>query len=378
MITIDQAIEESKLKQNVSDGGSPCYDFGDVVLVKYSDEIQYLRNGERARDKYEDVIEVANEKNARGINIPKHYDIRRITEGDYDICYVLEQKCPGVSCTSMSKYVDDFSDVCTGIKRTADIPFEHYKKLISDGMEVNEMMYEAKEKNMFYDPNSGFWYIDFLGIDQQRKNETNQLVKEFETLKYTIIEPDRLVPELRYKLQEQMTPKQKEEEIELLNGIRAKTLLAAREVFPGFQKYEKFYLYKQPGYYKDYLMRRGIVNTDLNSLSDEDYETYNELSDIVIDKLVEDVTSGREYWDIRENSIRNRSNLFCLRDMWGIHKDNGVNPEDFEDEYYYEMELNNSFDSNMMKNLVTRLKQVEPNENIQNFLKEAEKYTKKV
>ena len=64
--------------------------------------------------------------------------------------------------------------------------------------------------------------------------------------------------------------------------------------------------------------------------------------------------------------------------MWGIHKDNGVNPEDFEDEYYYEMELNNSFDSNMMKNLVTRLKQVEPNENIQNFLKEAEKYTKKV
>ncbi len=36
MTDIDIAIKESKNKENISNGGSMCFYFGDVVLVKYS------------------------------------------------------------------------------------------------------------------------------------------------------------------------------------------------------------------------------------------------------------------------------------------------------------------------------------------------------
>ena len=39
MIEIDSAIEKSKNMSNSSVGGSPCFDFGDVVLIKYSCQI---------------------------------------------------------------------------------------------------------------------------------------------------------------------------------------------------------------------------------------------------------------------------------------------------------------------------------------------------
>ncbi len=35
MIDIKEAIEQSKNKKNISTGGSECFDFGNVVLVKY-------------------------------------------------------------------------------------------------------------------------------------------------------------------------------------------------------------------------------------------------------------------------------------------------------------------------------------------------------
>ena len=34
MIKIDEYIEQAKQMENVSDGGSPAYSFGDYVLVK--------------------------------------------------------------------------------------------------------------------------------------------------------------------------------------------------------------------------------------------------------------------------------------------------------------------------------------------------------
>ena len=56
MTDIDIAIKESKNKENISNGGSMCFDFGDVVLVKYSCPTKYLKNGERSREKSEEII----------------------------------------------------------------------------------------------------------------------------------------------------------------------------------------------------------------------------------------------------------------------------------------------------------------------------------
>lgn len=51
MMDIDSAIEQSKYKENISDGGSACFDFGDVVLIKYG-----------ARENSELVMEQVNKK----------------------------------------------------------------------------------------------------------------------------------------------------------------------------------------------------------------------------------------------------------------------------------------------------------------------------
>ena len=111
MIDIDSAIIESKNKENISDGGSKCYDFGDVVLVKYSCPIKYLRNGERSREKSEEIMESINMKASNGVNTPKHIAVKRVIEGENDVCYVLQQKCPGFNCASFCEYGVSFEEI---------------------------------------------------------------------------------------------------------------------------------------------------------------------------------------------------------------------------------------------------------------------------
>lgn len=54
MKSIEEYIELSKSKENISDGGSFACDFGDVILIKYT----YLFEEEDA------LAEIVNEKNA--------------------------------------------------------------------------------------------------------------------------------------------------------------------------------------------------------------------------------------------------------------------------------------------------------------------------
>ena len=62
MINIEDAIKKSKELPNISVGGSICYDFGDVVLVKYTLPLKYVKPGYRARENQEIVMKGINEK----------------------------------------------------------------------------------------------------------------------------------------------------------------------------------------------------------------------------------------------------------------------------------------------------------------------------
>ena len=91
MITIDDAIKEAKKLPNISNGGSQCYDFGDVVLVKYTLPLKYVKPGYRAREKQEIVMRGINNKANAGVNTPKHIDMKRVVEDENDVCYVLQE-----------------------------------------------------------------------------------------------------------------------------------------------------------------------------------------------------------------------------------------------------------------------------------------------
>ena len=370
MIDIDSAIIESKNKENISDGGSKCYDFGDVVLVKYSCPIKYLRNGERSREKSEEIMESINMKASNGVNTPKHIAVKRVIEGENDVCYVLQQKCPGFNCASFCEYGVSFEEMCEDLKFVINIPFEHYKKLIEDGFQLFEMGYEAKNKNLFYDKDSGFWFIDFLDNEIDYVFDKNDIKKVFEALLHRIPQPFQIASRVRFDYN------YNEEQLEIKNnlefGIKAKTLLAIREVLPPFKKYEKFYLADETDEYKEYLMKEGIVNTNLKALDENDYDTFNELYEIIINGLIDKVANKEDaFWNIEVNAIRNDSNIFKLSKIWEMHKENTFKRDEFESIYDYEYEVENQLQTKILYDLIERLKKIEGNQNVDKFLEEA-------
>lgn len=369
MIDIDTAIKESKNKENISDGGSMCFDFGDVVLVKYSCQIKYLKNGEHSREKSEEIMESIKIKADNGVNTPRHFDVKRVIEDESEICYVLQQKCPGVNCDSLRKYGVSFDEMCESLKFVLNIPFEHYKKLIEDGCNLFEMGYETKNKNLFYDQNSGFWFIDFLDNEKDYKFDSNDIKKVFEALNNRIPKPIQISSSINYD--EKLTDEQRQIENELKYAIKAKTLLAIKEVLPIFGKYEKFFLLKESVDYKRYLMQNGFVNKDLTIINPNDYEVFQELYEIVIKGLIDKVNKGEKFWSIECNDIRNDSNLFNLISFFEQSSYNTFKREEFEDNYDYEYEVEKLYTTNVLNDLIGRLEKMEENDNIKTFLSDA-------
>ena len=89
--------------------------FDDVVLVKYVLSLKYANN-RRARENALIVKDKINEKALMGVNTPKHLDILRTVENNKDVCYVLEEKCPGRNCHSLAKYGVSEEQVLTDLK----------------------------------------------------------------------------------------------------------------------------------------------------------------------------------------------------------------------------------------------------------------------
>lgn len=367
MIDIKDAIEQSKNKQNISDGGSECFDFGDVILVKYILSLKYAKDKQRARDCEEMVMEGVNQLIQKGVNTPRHISVMRTIEGTKDVCYVLQEKCKGKNCASMAKYGVSYDTVISDLKRVYNMPFEHYKELIRDGCLLYGMGYESKNKNLFYDEETGFWFIDFLYYDIEQVFDENDPIKMFEALKFVVPRPRQIASSLRYG--EELSPEQKSKHDLLEYSIEAKTLFAIRSVIPNFEKYEKFYLYDKSAGLKKYLMEQGIVKKDLFKLEEEDYPVYDELYEMVVNQIIDKIINkGRDFRNVEVNDIRNDSDLFCLREMWKYHKDNFIDRSDYQDEYAYERDLNSRFTEEMIEKIVKKLEESDKNENSTKFI----------
>ncbi len=374
MIDIEEAIRESKSKENISDGGSKCFDFGDVVLVKYTCDTKYLRDGERARPNSEDVMIEVNKKNRDGVNTPKHYAVKRVVEGKDDVCYVLQEKVNGINCEGRRKYKLSFEDYCKDLEFLLNIPLEHYKKLISDGCQLYKMNSEVKNKNMFYDEKTGFWYIDFIGVYNTEFDPNNPEIM-FETLLYKTPNPLYMASSMDYKIE--LTEEEQAIRRQLEYALKGKVLTAIKEVLPTFNRYEKFFLLKEKNSYKKYLMKNGITDKDLINVEESDYEVFSELYEIMLRDLAYMVAvEGKSYSSIAVNELRILSDKFNLKEFFEKSRFNTINKKDFEntepdpygDPYAYKSEVDRLFYSIALSDLANRLEVLEKNDYIIDFL----------
>ena len=374
MISIDEAILKSKNMENSSHGGSECFDFGDSVLVRYIEEIEYLKDGKRARGEAEDIMEAINKKADKGVNTPRHLAVKREVEGNMDVCYVLQEKCPGLNGRVIAlrdvKNGISYSEAIETLEKIANYPFEHYKKLVSDSCELFEMGYEGKDKNMFYDSNSGFWFIDFLENNTDYIFDSNDIFKVFELVKERMFKPITLCPFLFYNLR--LSSEEEKNFNKLKYSIKAKTFLAIKEVLPIFSRYEKFYLLKEEEGFKHYLMDNNVVSYDLFSVTKEDYDLFNELYLTVLDKLLyRIIDKGEKFWSVECNDIRNDSALFNLETFFSMSDLSGLKPSYFEDEYDYSFECSRVYNKRVLKDLMAKLENLRENQNVSSFLEDA-------
>lgn len=387
MIDIDRAIEQSKNKENISNGGSKCFDFGDVVLVKYMLPLKYVKPNYRARNNQELVMKGINNKNAQGVNTPKHIDMKRVVEGEYDICYVLQEKCKGKNCASMSIYGVSTEKFIKDLEYILKIPFKQYRKLVHDSCMLYEMGCETKNKNLFYDENTGFWFIDFLENNVNDIFDFNDSKKVFEIIKHIIPNPLQISSVIPYGKKLSEIEIQKINELKYL--INGKLFLACKEEIPLLKKYEKFYLVECSDNYKKYMMENKLVDCNLFEATDTDLILYNELFEMVVNKICkgiingtylkkynaeqrknkEEILVGMMYDDVESNQVRCDSELFNLPVFFEKFINNKFSSNEFEDKYEYSRASFDLFTKIMMDSIYKKLCSIEPNYYIEKFIK---------
>lgn len=384
MIDIKNAIEQSKKMENVSAGGSQCFDFGDVVLVKYVVGLKYVKECKsRARSCEEEVMEGVAEKVKNGVNTPRHLAVARVIEGNNDVCYVLQEKSKGKNCASMGKYNLPYDQTIAELEFVNNIPFEHYQKLASDSCQLYEMGYEKKNKNLFYDQETGFWFIDFLCYKKENSFDENDPQKIFEVVNYVMPNPRRIASIMDDESVQLLSSVQREKKELLENSIEAKTLLAIKKAIPRFERYEKFHLWPKSASIKKYFMEQGLVKKDLFKLEDDDYPVFDELYENAKNRVISGIVNdGVSLWSVEVNEIRNKLALYNLDQLWLVHKDNFLNQTDYESEWDYSSACEDLLKQKMLDEIVQQLECSEKNENINAFLeavyaKHADRYHKK-
>lgn len=145
--SIVKAIEQLKEKENIAiHNSTKCFDFGEYVLVVYTQNNKYGV----ARPGAEIVMEELNRLADLGINTPRYYEIKRIKDINVNYCYILQDKAKGKICSE----IRDLEEITS-------IPQEHYDKLAFDLCNLKHLGTEAHiGSNLFYDNESGFWIID--------------------------------------------------------------------------------------------------------------------------------------------------------------------------------------------------------------------------
>ena len=375
MMDIDKYIEQSKDKQNISIGGSICYDFDDYVLLRYSCPLNYLEDNNHTRNNEELVFQGINEKRNRGVNVPRHIAFKRRIEGNNEVCYVLQEKSKGINLASISRYGATFDEVINSMDYLYNIPFNHYIKLVKDGLDLYEMGYEPQARNLFYDNETGFWYIDLVDYDKNNSFNYNDIFKIFKAIKYRIPKIIELSSSLKYKTY--LTKSKKNKIDNMTNLIKVKNLLAIELVIPSFKKYEKFYLFNEDISFKRFLVEKKIVNNNLFLMDDKDFELFNELYELIIENILYRILNDNLlFWQVEYSEIRKNSDLFNLRDIWQYHKDNKINRYEYDNESDYLCDVYEDYDNKMMMDIIERLSNINNNDIIDNFLNDYKNWYK--
>lgn len=366
MNNIDEYIKASKKMKNVSDGGSECFDFGNVVLVKYKISIRF--NGD-ARKNEELIAEAANKKRDMGVNTPYHLAIKRVTDDKDNICYVLQEKARG-ACFSV--YGKEPAEQLQVQELLLEAPDTVYEKCVSDLCELFNMGLELKGKNIFYDNSkdgAGFTFIDLLRYNTTPLNPDS--ISD-------VIRLDKMASFIynipRVKIYSKTaTEEQKEESTVLYYKMKQKTFRAMEKVIPNFSRFRRWVLRTYSDDVLDFFENNGTIVGNLTLNEDECREFDNYIEQIVNDCLEKIATGKNEFWQIRANEIRIALDLMGLQSAWKYHSANPINdPSAFDDKWDFERAMKIYLEDIVNKEFNERLESVSETSLNPNILKARE------
>ena len=279
MENIEYYIEQSKSMENTSDGGSKAYHFDDVVLIKYVKKAEYGN----ARECEEDVAKAANEKNAQGVRTPKHLAIKRVTEGDYNICWVLQERAKGRNFEYYCRFHNNPNIQIERQKELLSAPDSHYDKLVSDMCELLNLGTEVKAKNVFYDDNhenGGFTIIDLLGGSNEPFNPDS-----IENLLKIWMYLNDIVSQTTVSPFEKDTDSKKKS-VELSMHMRQRIFTSMERVIPNFGEHRREVLRTLNKETRDFFEKNGTEVGDL-TLDDKEEIIFEQRNLEIIKEVIE-------------------------------------------------------------------------------------------
>lgn len=332
MYNIDEYIKASAKMENVSDGGSECFDFGNVVLVKYKVSVKYSVNA-IARENEELIAEAANKKRNMGVNTPYHLAIKRVTDEKDNICYVLQEKAKGAS---FNIYYKEPAEQLQVQQLLLGVPDTVYEKCVSDLCELFNMGLELKGKNIFYDNSkdgAGFTFIDLLGYDITPLNPDSIC---------DVIRLDKMASFIynipRVSIYSQIATKEQIEKSTILYyKMKQKTFEAMEKVVPNFSRFRRWVLRTYSNDVLDFFEKNGTVVGNLTLTDDECREFDNYIEQIINECLEKLATGKNKFWQIRANEIRIALDTMGMQAAWKYHSANPIDdPIAFDDKWDFE------------------------------------------
>ena len=369
MNNIDEYIKASKKMENVSDGGSECFDFGNVVLVKYKIPVKY---NAIAREDEELIAEAANKKRDMGVNTPYHLAIKRVTDEKDNICYVLQKKAKGVSFNIDNKYYNEPSKQLKVQELLLEVPDTVYKKCISDLCELFNMGLELKGKNIFYDNSkdgAGFTFIDLLGYNTTPLNpdSISDIIRLDEMASFIYNIPRVSV------YSKTATEEQIEESTILYYKMKQKTFRAIEKVIPNFSRFRRWVLRTYSDDVLDFFENNGTIVGNL-TLNDDECREFDNYIEQIINECLEKIATGKnKFWQIRANEIRISLDLKGLQAAWKYHSANPINDLlAFDDKWDFERDREKYLEDIVNKKFNDRLEYVADTSLNPNILKAKE------
>ena len=330
MNNIDEYIKESFKMENVSDGGSECFDFGNVVLVKYKIPVKY---NAIARENEELIAAAANKKRNMGVNTPYHLAIKRVTDEKDNICYVLQEKAKG---TCFNVYYKEPAEQLQVQKLLLEAPDTVYEKCVSDLCELFNMGLELKGKNIFYDNSkdgAGFTFIDLLGYNTTPLNpdSISDVIRLDKMASFIYNMPKVSI------YSKTATKEQIEESTILYYKMKQKTFKAMEKVIPNFSRFRRWVLRTYSNDVLDFFEKNGTVVGNL-TLTDDECREFDSYIEQIINECLEKIATGKnEFCQIRANEIRISLDLMGLQAAWKYHSVNPINdPSAFDDKWDFE------------------------------------------